>query len=106
MGANETMLPILKVLVHNEHGTSCEATVLLNSGSQQSLIGKEFAQNLQLAGRKQVATFSLAGGQTKRTKSRSIEVVLGNDILTKQHALNWTKSAGKYSRIRLLVRQI
>ena len=77
-GNTETILPVVKVHVHDQHGDVYEATALLDSGSQQSLISKRLAHKLNLQGKAQTATFCLAGGGLKSERSRALDVMISS----------------------------
>ena len=70
------LCPVQKVKILNNKGESIECLAMLDSGSNQSLLSKKVAKQLELKGPTTHLTMNLAGGKTKSEDSTSLEITL------------------------------
>ena len=67
-------VPVQKVKVHGSNGTALQALAMMDSGSNQSLIRKEFAEKLGLVGETKRMKMYVAGGGVKIEDSAEFDL--------------------------------
>ena len=74
------LCPVQKVKVMDSGGTLVEMLAMIDSGSNTSLLSKNAAERLGIAGTATHLTMNLAGGEKRSEKSEIIEITLASSI--------------------------